>query len=628
MRFPAGGIVSPRLGALFFCAFVASAALTWLGCSEEDLSPIAPTPTTAATAPVDRGSSSEAKPNATVENGFQPQITVQVDGGFDPSVTPNAGFAGASGSPVMPTIVLDSGPAPLVPPIPGSNQAVPGTPSVGASSAFDDASPEAAVAQVNHDPAAAEGDGTAELKASKPVPVEPVNDLEIPEATPVLTVTNADGLFVDATFEYEFAIYKVVGGSRTEVDVANRVPGGNGSTSYRVTKRLDLATSYVWRARAFLDGAYGPWSEDASFRTAAIILGVPEPLAPIEGATVGIDTLFTVRNPRVEGGVVPVIVVLQVATDSGFTRDVVSGRTHVRDRGETDVRLNDVLAPATRYFWRARAIASAGSAREVVSAWSDTATFRTSAFRFDPPQPLLPRNGAVDVPIRPRPSNPQFTIRNARAVGHTGTVNLHVQVGLDARLARIVARGEGFQRSRGETNVWIDKALMRSTQYYWRVRATLAENPEIASDWSAVWSFTTTDTSQTGPTTAPGRGDCCPPPNRFDIVQAVVERTGSLYRQDTQQFTQRVAECLAAIDGDWGRRRNDSGTVGKDTVAYRTSQGPGRGPYSIDILLGASGDNPRPHWIVQSHDGIDGRVGGSWLAVDGSNCVLGSVAVR
>ena len=229
------------------------------------------------------------------------------------------------------------------------------------------------------------------------------------------------------------------------------------------------------------------------------------------------------------------------------------------------------------------------------------------------------------MPIRPRPSSPQFTVRNARISGRR-TVNVEVEVALERDFARVVARGETYQRARGETDIWINRALRADTVYFWRVRAKLASDPSVASRWSAVWRFTTrAANSGTGSTTAPGRGNCCPPPNRFDIVQAMVARTGNLYRNDTQQFTQRVAECLASTDGDWGRRRNDSGAIGKDTVAYRTSKGAGHGPFSIDIMQGAESDDPRPHWSVQSHGGIEGRVGGVWLAVDGSNCLLGSL---
>jgi hypothetical protein len=103
-------------------------------------------------------------------------------------------------------------------------------------------------------------------------------------------------------------------------------------------------------------------------------------------------------------------------------------------------------------------------------------------------------------------------------------------------------------------------------------------------------------------------------------VQQVVNATGSLLRDNVQQFTEKVAQCLAVVDGDWGRRLNDSGAIGKDTVAYNV---PGSSnPYSIDILQGAVSNNPIPHWSKH------GQVGGSWFAVDATQCVLGQITVR
>ena len=529
MRCPGGGCVSRRPGTLILCAFVAAVALASLGCSEDTLSPVAPTPATTASAPGERASRDQATPSATVENGLQPQISLQVDGGFNPSGTPNGGFDGDTGSVAAALAALDVVPAPPVPPSAGPDSGyglatspsawsrivpdLPGPPAAELESVLHSPSPPRSEAQ--HDTCSA-GPDAAELKSTAPQPVGPRDGVLVVDSAPILAASNAQGSFVSATFSYRFALYKVVGSGRMEVEVGCGSPRDGTSTSYQVATPLDLQASYVWRARAFLDGAYGPWSEDATFRTVAVKLG---------------------------------------------------------------------------------------------------------------PQPIAPPNGAVDVPIRPRPRNPQFTVRNAVTSAGAGSVNIQVQVAQDQAFANIAARGENNQRARGQTDVWIDRALMPDTRYFWRVRARLAADSAVVSDWSAVWSFTT-GTTETGPTTAPGRGDCCPPPNRFDIVQAVLGRTGNLYRQDIQQFTQRVAACLAATDGDWGRRRNDSGAVGKDTVAYRTSKGPGRGPFSIDIMQGASGDNPRPHWTVQTHEGIEGRVGGSWFAVDGGNCDLGSVAAR
>lgn len=611
--------------------------LPWLACADDNASPLAPTPV----APNTGAGSASGSPVGSVPGDSSGFVTPPAGGmdAFGPSGPPSAGYEGVDG--VLAVVAaLDGQPGSAGPPSAGSDgvlglaaqldlRAVTApesaeAPRVGSESALNP--PSEPRSQVGHSPCSVAGPAAADLKSTAPEIIEPQNVL-IGDSSPILAARNAQGTFVSATFGYRFALYRVVGGRRTEVEVGCGGPRDGTSTSYRVTTPLELQASYVWRVRAFLDGAFGPWSADGSFRTVAVRLGAPEPLVPGQGSTVPISTTFTVRNPTVEGNPSRVTIEIQVATDAAFTGNVITGRTHMRARGETDVAPDRALEPDTRYYWRARASARAGGAGEVFGPWSAGVSFRTSAFRIAAPQPIAPRNGAVDVPIRPRPSNPEFTVRNARVSGVAGRVNVQVEVARDRAFTDVVARGETHQRDRGETNVHIGRALMPETRYYWRVRARLAADPTVMSEWSVVWRFTTGTVTST-PTTAPGRGNCCPPPNRFDIVQAVVQRTGNLYRQDIQQFTQRVAECLAATDGDWGRRRNDSGAIGKDTVAYRTSKGPGRGPFSIDIMLGASGNDPRPHWVVQSHDGIDGRVGGTWLAADGGNCILGSVSAR
>ena len=642
LSFHGGSSVRPGLGANFLRVCMASAVLTWLACADDNVSPLSPTPVAPNAAR--NASGSQATPSAPASGGSSLLSApgVASHGAFHPSGPRGAGSDAGGDAAAAAVAALDVPPGFSGPRSAGPDYGIglarpPSTeshiasdltarPEAGLERAFD--SPETPLAEVNHGDGSATGADAAELKSTAPMPIEPVDEVVIVDSRPVLAASNAQGLFVGAAFEYRFVLYKVVGNSRMEVEDGSGAPRGANSTSYQVTRPLDLQASYVWRARAFLDGAYGPWSEDASFRTTAVRLGVPRPLLPQDGATVPIDTSFTVRNPTVEGSASGAFIEIQVATDAGFTSNVRTGRTRMRDGRDTDVALSRALLPSTRYYWRARATASARSAGQVAGSWSDAVSFRTSAFRLTAPQPIAPRNGAVDVPIRPRPSNPQFTVRNATASAGAGSVNVQLQVAEDQAFANIVARGETHQRARGRTDIWIGRALMPDTRYFWRVRARLAADPAAVSAWSAVWRFTTGGMDDTGATTAPGQGNCCPPPNRFDIVQAVIGRTGNLYRQDIQQFTQRVAECLATTDGDWGRRRNDSGAVGKDTVAYRTSRGPGSGPFSIDIMLGAESGDPRPHWAVQSHDGIEGRVGGSWLAVDGSNCILGNVSAR
>ena len=456
------------------------------------------------------------------------------------------------------------------------------------------------------------------LKATAPTPVAPIEDVEVADASPLLTVSNATGLYVDADFEHEFRLSKVTGGNEMEVERGSGTSAGPGTTSYRVQAALDLGADYTWRARPVLEGVYGPWSEDARFGTVGVRLGVPQPLAPVDGATVSTRPVFRVENGTVEGDAGTVTIQVQVATDDVFMNVVASGETQARPRGETNVALSSALMADTAYWWQARAVSS-GPAGQFDGSWSGAERFRTAAIALGAPEPLHPIDGATTTTLRPL-----FNVRNGKVEGTTRTVTIQIEVATDSSFMPVVGQAETHARPRGETNLQLVDELKPVTEYFWRARAQLKSDPGIVSDWSAAGRFSTPDPS-TAPTNAPGRGNCCPPPNRFDIVQAVLGRTGDLYRRDVPTFTQRVAECLAVTDGDWGRRRNDSGAIGKDTVAYRTSRGSGRGPFSIDIMLGASSNNPRPHWSIQEHDGIEGRVGGSWIEVDGSNCVLGSV---
>lgn len=459
-------------------------------------------------------------------------------------------------------------------------------------------------------------DGSAAgLKSTAAVPVAPIDDV-VDDPMPTLSASNARSTYVDdAVFDYEFVLVKSIDGRETEIERGFGAPLGAGTTGYRISRALDVASTYVWRVRAGVrsEEIYDPWSEDARFRTVVVRLGSPRPLSPIDGAAVGIRPVFRVRNGMVVGDAGTVSIQLQVATDSGFTAVVARPEAPYSSGDETDVPAGRDLTPAT-YFWRARMASSVGPR----GSWSAAATFRT-AVSLGAPGPLSPIGN-----MRTNTLRPVFKVRTgAVGGGYSGTVHLELQVASDTGFTSIVGRARRAVPPSSEVDLPLQNELTRDTRYFWRVRAVI-DSLEIMSDWSAAHSFRTPNPATTTPGrgTAPGRGQCCPPPNRFDIVQAVLRKTGNLYRNNIQEFTERVAECLAATDGDWGRRRNDSGRIGKDTVAYRTTKGPGRGPYSIDIMAGAESDNPRPHWYIQVHHGIKGRITGTWIAIDGGKCVL------
>ena len=172
-------------------------------------------------------------------------------------------------------------------------------------------------------------------------------------------------------------------------------------------------------------------------RTAATALRAPQPLAPIGGARVGVDTHFRVRNPRVEGlAAGSVYIEIEVATTAAFTSTFSSGRTHMRDGGETTVALGRNLLRMTQFYWRARATVD-----RRYSTWSHTATFATNA--VDTSRSATTR---IDVLI-------VYTATTRRALGGRGSVEAefdlweaetnqaYLKSGVDQRI-RVVHKAE------------------------------------------------------------------------------------------------------------------------------------------------------------------------------------------
>ena len=113
------------------------------------------------------------------------------------------------------------------------------------------------------------------LKSTAPLPVSPVNGAQLDTIRPALTVLNATGIWVPATFNYRFEV--VSAEDPATVVVSAVVNHANGMTIFVPPIDLDFDTTYLWSARAELDGAAGPWSSVSSFETPA----VPLPSGPL-----------------------------------------------------------------------------------------------------------------------------------------------------------------------------------------------------------------------------------------------------------------------------------------------------------------------------------------------------------
>lgn len=105
----------------------------------------------------------------------------------------------------------------------------------------------------------AAADGST-LKVTAPTPVSPINNQLLTDSPPTLTSSASTGKFDAAAFQYRFQVFNAAGALVQDSGLV-------GSTSFKVTVDLDSNVRHTWRVRPELEGAFGPWSEVASFVT-------------------------------------------------------------------------------------------------------------------------------------------------------------------------------------------------------------------------------------------------------------------------------------------------------------------------------------------------------------------------
>ena len=223
---------------------------------------------------------------------------------------------------------------------------------------------------------AAAADGST-LKVAAPLLQSPVNNAEVDTLMPLLSASNAVSPFISGIpFVHEFQVYRVdANGGLTMVD-SGSVPQGAVTTSYAVQTPLDNETSHQWKARGVYEGAHGPWSELADFRTnVPVHILEPTLLQPASGEVVdSVRPVLEVGNPQIVGDPGTVFIEFQIASDPNFLNIVavmseetgnhagidtpLSGpRQSVLSREEKTSAQPDVdLDLDTSYHWRARGI--------------------------------------------------------------------------------------------------------------------------------------------------------------------------------------------------------------------------------------------------------------------------------
>jgi hypothetical protein len=104
------------------------------------------------------------------------------------------------------------------------------------------------------------------LKVTAPVAVSPVGGVIITDTSPDLVISNATARFTEG-LQLSY-VFQVIDEDGRVVYTSPAVPaGGNGRTEHEVNMNLRLNEDHTWRAWAVYQGARGPMSSTARFRT-------------------------------------------------------------------------------------------------------------------------------------------------------------------------------------------------------------------------------------------------------------------------------------------------------------------------------------------------------------------------
>ena len=369
-------------------------------------------------------------------------------------------------------------------------------------------------------------------------------------------------------------------------------------------RMLTLGVLLVSSIACEAEKSRNPLSPSIAGPIAGIALSAPTILSPTNGTLIQFaqQPIELEFNRSVSNGERPFWYEVDVATDREFSTLTHSVPNIEPNRQITEgYTLNVELNANQVYFWRVRALDGANTGN-----YSESAAFEIyTPLQTSKPTTVSPNDGA-----RVSANTVTLVVENASIAGAANAVHYQFQVATDVGFQTIT---QSNTVSEGTTTTsTLTDSLEDDTVYFWRSRVIAdAKEGQVFGDWSDPASFTTPEAeTPTSPTDTSGNTDsstsgCCPPPNRFVIVQQVANETGYPGSGiNVDAFTQIVAERLHAEDPNWGRRINITGPIGKDTVAYKASDGR---PYSIDIVAGAGGSNPKIHWDAH------GFIGGTWI---------------
>jgi hypothetical protein len=188
-----------------------------------------------------------------------------------------------------------------------------------------------------------------------PRPLQPSNGIQISNASQPVTLLVANAITTGtSTLSYTFEVATDAGFANKVSTIANVAQGANGQTSMQLGT-LAGGSDYFWHASA---GAGGVFS--AAFKLTIgpqIKIGMPTPVAPLNGTTSTGWPTFTVNDPARSGPVGSLVYRFDIATSADFTSIVLTA-TVPETTGQTSFTppTSQPAPPQTALFWRATAI--------------------------------------------------------------------------------------------------------------------------------------------------------------------------------------------------------------------------------------------------------------------------------
>jgi hypothetical protein len=161
-------------------------------------------------------------------------------------------------------------------------------------------------------------------------------------------------------------------------------PTSSGQTRFVMADRLPHGRGYFWRVRADDGANVSDWSGAANFTVLSpVILGVPDPLSPVDNTRVASGTPeLKVANGSASGPHGNITYQFNVSESQTFGSIFSNAEVTQDPGGQTAWTMPPLPAPDRQYFWRVRMYSF-----DTVGAWSRVEVFRSPLAPPPPPPP-------------------------------------------------------------------------------------------------------------------------------------------------------------------------------------------------------------------------------------------------